>query len=108
MEKIRIILAESSDVMVYGLSQIILSHENLEICGKATRYNHLCQLIEDIPHHIVLLGPLMMEKYSQQIVQYLTEKFPDINLVVLEDSDNKESILEKLEEGYSKVVNMGV
>lgn len=108
MSKIKIILAESSDVMVYGLTHLLFEQSDIEIVGKATRYNHLCQLIEDVPHHIVIIGPLMIEKYSHQIVEYIINRFPDINLIELDDKDNQGTIIQKIQSSYKKIIDLEV
>lgn len=98
MSKIRILLAESSDIMLNGLHQTLLTNAGIEICGKATRYNTLCRMIEEIMHDMVLVGPLICKRYPQDMKTSLMVKYPGIKLVEIEIEENQEGLLEKIHE----------
>ena len=93
----RIIIAESSDIMLNGIEELLLNGQNIQIVGKALRYNHLCYLIEQKRHDFVVLGPMITEKFSHQLMGYLVNRFPDIKVVQINLDDDKDIILRKIQ-----------
>ncbi len=93
----RIIIAENSDIMLNGIVELLQSKPHIEITGKALRYNHLCSLIETAPHDLVILGPMIVEKYSYQLMGYLLNRFPDIKIVQVNLDDDEDIIFNKIQ-----------
>ena len=96
MNKTRIILAESSDIMLNGLSTLIMDDPSIEIVGKATRYNVLCKMVAELRHDMVLVGPMINERYSNDLMSSLREKFPAIKIVEISIEDHNQGIREKI------------
>lgn len=97
MVEIRIIIAESSDIMLNGITDILKQSPGLQIVGKALRYNHLCTLVEQLDHDLVVLGPMITDKFSHQLMGYLLNRFPDIKIVQINLDDDIEIILRKIQ-----------
>lgn len=97
MAEYKIIIAESSDIMLNGIEELFLNNAAFNIVGKAMRYNHLCHLVNQTKHDLVVLGPMITEKFSHQLMGYLVNQFPDIKIVQINLEDNKEIILKKIE-----------
>ncbi len=92
----RIIIAESSDIMLDGITAILKEDSNLQIVGGAIKYNHLCSLIEQTPHDLVVLGPMITDKFSHQLMGYLLNRFPEIKIAQINLDDDKNIILKKI------------
>ena len=97
MAEYRIIIAESSDIMLNGIEELFLNNAAFIVVGKAMRYNHLCHLVKQIGHDLVVLGPMITEKFSHQLMGYLVNQFPDIKIVQINVEDDREIILKKIE-----------
>jgi DNA-binding NarL/FixJ family response regulator len=97
MAETRIIIAESSDIMLNGITEILKESTYLKIVGKALRYNHLCSLVEQIEHDLVVLGPMITDRFSHQLMGYLLNRFPDIKIVQINLDDDIEIILQKIQ-----------
>lgn len=93
----RIIIAESSDIMLNGITEILKECPNLQIVGKALRYNHLCNLVEQTEHDLVVLGPMITDRFSHQLMGYLINRFPDIKIVQINLDDDIRIILQKIQ-----------
>jgi DNA-binding NarL/FixJ family response regulator len=93
----RIIIAESSDIMLDGITAILKENPYLQIVGRAIKYNHLCSLIEQIPHDLVVLGPMITDKFSHQLMGYLLNRFPDIKIAQINLDDDIDIILQKIQ-----------
>ncbi len=97
MTDTRIILAESSDIMIDGITEIIKEIPFVQIVGKAMKYNHLCALVEQIPYDLVVLGPMITEKFSHQLMGYLVNRFPEIKIAQINLDDDKDIIFNKIQ-----------
>lgn len=97
MTDTRIILAESSDIMIDGITEIIKDNPYVQIVGKAIKYNHLCALVEQVPHDLVVLGPMITEKFSHQLMGYLLNRFPEIKIAQINLDDDKDIIFNKIQ-----------
>lgn len=93
----KIIIAESSDIMLNGIEELLKDSPGLQIVGKALRYNHLCSLIEQTSHDLVVLGPMITDRFSHQIMGYLLNRFPYIKIVQINLDDDREIILNKIQ-----------
>lgn len=96
MSDSKIIIAESSDIMLNGIMDILKDNPFIEVVGKALRYNQLCSVIEQTPHDMVVLGPMITEKFSHQLMGYLVNRFPEIKIVQINLDDDKEIIERKI------------
>lgn len=97
MAESKIIIAESSDIMLNGIEELFLNHPAFIVVGKAMRYTQLCHLVKQAKHDLVVLGPMITEKFSHQLMGYLVNQFPDIKIVQINLEDDKEIILKKIE-----------
>ena len=97
MDQTRLIIAESSDIMLNGICELIQGESHLLIAGRALRYNHLCNLIEQVSHDLVLLGPMITDRFSHQLMGYLLNRFPDIKIVQINLDDDVNKILQKIQ-----------
>jgi len=93
----RIIIAESSDIMLDGITAILKESPYLQIVGRAIKYNHLCSLVEKVPHDLVVLGPMITDKFSHQLMGYLLNRFPEIKIAQINLDDDINIILQKIQ-----------
>jgi len=93
----RIIIAESSDIMLNGIIEIMKGSPSVQIVGKAIKYNHLCSLIEQVSHDMVVLGPMITDRFSHQLMGYLLNRFPGIKIVQISLDDDIEIMLQKIQ-----------
>jgi len=96
MKEINIIIAESSDIMLNGITAMLNGRPEIRITGKAAGYNALSDLLGRNPCDIVLLGPILSEKYPHELRNELKEDFPCARVVEVELKDEQDSIIEKI------------
>jgi hypothetical protein len=101
MNKIEIILAESSDILLNGLQHTLLCNPCVEVKGKATRFNTLCREIENVEHDVVVLGPIITQRYPQDLINSLLVKYPGIKIVEIEIEDHQARLMDKIIEAVS-------
>ena len=98
MSKTKIIVAESNNILLNGISDILQENTDIEVLGKVSRYNHLCQLIDKNEHDLVVLGPMISTKYRQLLIKYLLKKYPYLKIVQISFNDNYKYIQDKVKE----------
>lgn len=103
MDRIRIILAESSDIMLHGLYHSLLSDPAIEVCAKARRYNVLCRLISEMHPQLVVLGPMIRQLYSPRMKHSLQIKFPGIPVVEISLDDQQAMLPGKIRQEKEKI-----
>jgi DNA-binding NarL/FixJ family response regulator len=97
MTEHKVIIAESSDIMLNGIEELLLNNPAIQIVGKALRYNHLCHLWSKDATIWWFLGPMITEKFSHQLMGYLVNRFPDIKIVQINLDDDRDIILKKIQ-----------
>ena len=96
MNEIRIIIAESSDIMLNGITAMLNGRSEISVSAKANGYDALFQLLEKNPTEIVLLGPIFSEKYSPELKERIKAVFPAIKVVEMNLKDEQTSVIEKI------------
>ncbi|MBW6497808.1 MAG: hypothetical protein K0B09_05440 [Bacteroidales bacterium] len=96
MKEIRIIIAESSDIMLNGITAMLNGRPEIKVTGKATGYVTLSKLLENNPGDIVLLGPILTEKYPHELTAEIKTDFPTTRIVEVDLKDHQDSIIEKI------------
>lgn len=96
MKEIRIIIAETSDIMLNGITAMLNGRPEINVTGKASSYGTLSKLLEKNPGDIVLLGPILTEKYPNELKEELKSDFPSARIVEIELKDEPDSIIDKI------------
>ena len=84
MKEISIIIAESSDIMLNGISALLDGRPEIFVSGKANGFNALFQLLEKQSPEVVLLGPIFSEKYPPELKEDIKRSFPSVRLVEMD------------------------
>ncbi|MFW5793046.1 MAG: hypothetical protein ACOCWC_02085 [Bacteroidota bacterium] len=96
MSAVKIIVADSSDIMLNGILSYIISDPEITICGKATKYHSLCEEIESTPHDLVLIGPMMLDRYRHSFKEIFLQKYPNIKMIHVDFADSPMDIIRKI------------
>lgn len=96
MKEISIIIAESSDIMLNGITAMLNGRPEINVSGKANGFSALNRLLETSPTEIVLLGPIFSEKCPSELKNQIKETHPSIKLVEIDLKDEQDSIIEKI------------
>lgn len=96
MKEIRIIIAESSDIMLNGITAMLNGRPEIKVTGKANGYSTLSKLLENNPGDIVLLGPILTEKYPHELSEEIKSDFPTARIVEIDLKDQQDSIIDKI------------
>ena len=96
MKEISIIIAESSDIMLNGITAMLNGRPEIIVSGKANGYNALQKLLEASSSSIVLLGPIFSQKHLPEAKKKIEDSFPSIRIVEMDLKDEQNSVIEKI------------
>lgn len=82
--------------MADGLAALLNGNQDIKVTGKATSHNALSQLLTTTPCDIVLLGPILSEKYPNDLRKELKEDFPLTRFVEISLTDEQQEIIGKI------------
>ncbi|MFO8067423.1 MAG: hypothetical protein R6U11_07565 [Bacteroidales bacterium] len=96
MSEVKLIVADSSDIMLNGILSYLSACPDIIICGKATTYKSLCEEVEKKNHDVILLGPMMIDRYNDFINSSFQRKFPKKTIIQIGLSDEPADIIKKI------------
>ncbi len=103
MHKIKVIIAESSDIMLNGLTDLLEKKNGMQVIKKADSYDALCRVIENQYKDVVVVGPLINSKYQCRLGRKVLQQFPFVKIVEIEFHDDRETIVRKIKETAEKL-----
>ncbi len=99
MKKIKIILADDHQLFRDGIKSL-LSYENyIEIIGEVANGNDLLKFLEKKTPNIIICDISMPEKNGIEVSKIISEKYPQVNVLILSMYINKEYIIDAIEAG---------
>ena len=96
MKGIDIIIAESSDIMLNGITALLNGRPEINITRKVSGLGSLSELLISSPEEIVLIGPILSEKYPREIRDGIRADFPSVKVVEIDLKDEQNSIIQKI------------
>ncbi len=104
MEKLRVLLADDHPLMLAGIRGALESQSDIEIVGEATSGAQVLPLIAHAKPDLVLLDVRLPELDGLSCLRRIRERYPDIRVVMLSVSSDREQIAQALEEGASAYI----
>ncbi|MBN2893402.1 MAG: response regulator transcription factor [Bacteroidales bacterium] len=100
MENYKIILADDHQLFRDGIKSLLLSEEHIDIIGEFCSGNELLQFLEAGNTADIVISDISMPDLSGlDLTKILTEKYPDVKVIILSMHINEEYILEAIESG---------
>ncbi len=101
MDKIRILLADSQELMRDGLEAIFDSEENMIVVGAADTGMEAYRIMENLYPDVLIIDIQISEKEGFEAVKKIKKDYPDVVVIVLTNLDNDEYIARALSYGAS-------
>jgi len=99
MEKIKVILVDDHQMFRDGVKSVLSDEENITIIGEVGHANDLYKLLESKKPDLIITDISMPDISGIDITKYVTENFPDINILILSMHSNEEFITKALNAG---------
>lgn len=99
----KIILADSNELIRIGLRAVLSSEKNLQIVGEATDNDELFSLIKNFGSDIVLID-YTSTGFSIDIIPKVLSKFPNVNFVAITPEQSAQTLVNALRSGVKSYV----
>lgn len=99
----KIILADSNELIRIGMRAVLSSEENLEIVGEATSSEELISLIKNFGSDIVLIDYTSVG-FSIDIIPRVISKFPNVSFVAITPEQSAQTLVNALRSGVKSYV----
>lgn len=99
MEKIKIVLVDDHQMFRDGVKAVLSDEANIEIVGEVGNGNDLYKLLETEAVDLIITDISMPEISGIEVTKHVSEKFPDIKILILSMHSNEEFITKALSSG---------
>jgi len=99
MEKIKVILVDDHQMFRDGVKSVLSDEENIEIIGEVGHAKALYKLLESKTPDLLITDISMPDISGIDITKYVSENFPEINILILSMHSNEEFITKALNAG---------
>lgn len=97
----RIIICDDHKIVRAGLRQILLQLDNVSIIAEAGDGNQLFELLKNETYDIILLDISLPDKNGLEILQYVKQKWPLVNVLMLSMHPQEQYAIRALKLGAS-------
>jgi two-component system, NarL family, response regulator NreC len=101
MEKVKILLADDHDLLCAGLEALISRESDMEIIGQAKNGNEAVQKALELRPDLILMDINMPELSGIEATARISEKCPEVKVLVLSVHEDKYHLRKVLREGAS-------
>ena len=99
MGKIKVILVDDHQMFRDGVKSVLSDEENIAIIGEVGHANDLYKLLESNSPDLIITDISMPDISGIDITKYVSENFPEINILILSMHSNEEFITKALNAG---------
>ena len=94
MDKIRVLVADSSQIYALGLAQSLLEDGRIEVFNHVYSGQHVIDMTEKIRPDIILIDSGLLNHDGTSVLGMLQELYPEVKVIVLIPPDDMKSILD--------------
>jgi len=99
MQVHKIILVDDHELVRDGVRLLLMDESSIEIVGEASNADQMFSLIDSVIPHVIFLDITMPGISGIEATKTLTQKHPDIGIVMLTTHDDEEYIFGALDAG---------
>jgi DNA-binding NarL/FixJ family response regulator len=99
----RLVLADSNEIVRIGLRTVLSSERNIEIIGEAKSSTELMELVRSFPTDIVMID-YTSTNFSIDVIPQILQKFPDVQIVAITPEQSAQTLVNALRSGVKSYV----
>jgi DNA-binding NarL/FixJ family response regulator len=101
MDKIKVFVVDSDDIMRRGLVELFSKEKDLEVVGSASKGSDVLDRIQDTAPHLMLVDLRMQNMNGVQLIKKVHKKHPDIRCIIFTryDEFDEEYIFDSIRAG---------
>jgi len=97
--KIKVLLVDDHQIIRDGLSNMLMEADDIEVCGGASDVAKAVEMIRKTNPDVVITDLSMPGKSGIELIRRISEKYPDINVLVLSMYITEDYIFNALKAG---------
>ena len=95
MDKIKVLVADSSQIYAIGLAQSLSEDERIEVFNHVYSERSVIDMTGQVKPDIILMDLGLLNHGGTSVLGMLQERYPEVKVIVLIPPENMESILDK-------------
>ena len=95
MDRIRVLVADSSPIYAFGLAQLLSEDGRIEVFNHVYSGRHVIDMMGQVRPEIVLIDSGLINHDGAKVLEMLQELHPEVKVIVLTNPENAKSILDK-------------
>ena len=99
MKKTKIYIVDDHQIVIDGIESYLIANDEFVVMGSAGSANELFEFLKKKQPQILVLDIKLPGLQGFHIAKIMTEKYPDVKIVFLSSSIDKESLNEAIESG---------
>ena len=99
MEKLKILLADAHEIVYAGLALLINKEQDMEVVGQARNGNEAIQKAQELHPDLIILDINMPETGGVETATQISEKCPEVKVLVLSVHEDKYYLRKVLRQG---------
>lgn len=99
----RLVLADSNEIVRIGLRTVLSSERAIEIVGEAKSSAELLELVKNFPTDLVMID-YTSAQFSIDVIPQLLQKFPSIKIVAITPEQSAQTLVNALRSGVKSYV----
>jgi DNA-binding NarL/FixJ family response regulator len=99
----RLVLADSNEIVRIGLRTVLSSERAIEIVGEAKSSAELLEIVKSFPTDLVMID-YTSSQFSIDVIPQLLQKFPSIKIVAITPEQSAQTLVNALRSGVKSYV----
>ena len=99
MSKISVILVDDHKIFRMGIRSLLMTESNIEVLDEAGEADTLFKTLEEKIPDIILLDISLPEKTGIEVTRILSQKYPEIKVLIMSADKNDYSVTESIKAG---------
>lgn len=99
----RLILADSNEIVRIGLRTVLSSERNVEIVGEAKSSAELLELLKGLPADLIMID-YTSSNFSIDVIPQVLQKYPDMQIVAITPEQSAQTLVNALRSGVRSYV----
>jgi len=99
----RLIIADSNEIVRIGLRTVLASEANVEIVGEARSSSELLDIVKNFGTDLVLID-YTSSNFSIDVIPQVLQKYPDVQMVAITPEQSAQTLVNALRSGVKSYV----
>jgi DNA-binding NarL/FixJ family response regulator len=99
----RVIVADSNDIVLIGIQSILKAEDGVEIIGEARNNEQLLSLLKEFPTDLILID-YTAHGFEIDVIPQVLSKYPNINILAITPEQSAQTLVHALRSGVKSYI----